>query len=529
MSKTFTCLIIVLLMAATAGAQLQRTVMGHSADGTVDRVQHAQGTSDLPPLAPMRDIDLVGQQSIDVVIYNSCGIGPGGYYAGTENGSANYPAAIQNLASDGTVNWTFETDAGYVAYASRGAALIENPRIDGATVCGGWNGTSWDWTHDFPNSAPKCIVQTADGSVVAVGVNKTTNGTVLCYNGFTGELLSTYELPSNGFCRVMDITEDGSLVASRGNMLHVLDTATGTPLYNANAGASCDVVAISPDGHWLVAGWTNMEVFERVGDDYVYRWGYRRVPGAYASYAKVNSAGDIVCGINTGSWNRTYVYMTNANDNNHTGVLYEGPVSGGVVQEGVRSIFFGDDSDLAVCGNWGDDRGGTPEVMVFEFGNIVPVASLDTRGSVYAVDGRVDLAGGLEIAACGKQTHANELGNGGDYYIMYIPGDILAVDGDETPGNGVFRTELAGAYPNPFNPMTRVRFTLDRSQHVAISVFDLNGRRVADLADGVFDRGEQSVLWNGRDVNGHNVPSGNYVVSMTTDGQVQTAKASLVR
>jgi len=529
MNKIIACLILVLLVAATAGAQLQRTVLEQTSDGLTSHVESAQGENELPPLPFMRDEYLVGQQSVDVVIYNSCAIGPDGYFAGTENGSANYPALIQDLNIDGSVDWTYETHGEDVAFASHGAALIRNDGIDGATVYGQYDGETWGWSHDLPNVNPSCIEQTPDGSVVAVGVNKTSSGAILCFNGFTGELMSSYEMPTNGWARVMDITPDGSLVASRGNMLHVMETATGTLLHEDSAGASCDVIAISPDGHWLVAGWTSMEVYERVGDAYNYRWAHRRVPGAYASCAKVNSAGDIVCGINTGSWNKTYVYMVNANDSNHDGVLYEGADGGGEVQEGVRDIFFGDDSNLAVLGNWGDARGETPEIMVLEFGTTEPVAVLDTRGSIYAVDGFVDLNGGLELVACGKQTHANVMGNSGDYYIMYIPSIVAIEDDSETPDNEVFQTSLAGAYPNPFNPMTRVKFTLDQSQHVRLSVYDLTGRRVAELANGVFDGGEQSVLWNGKDTAGHDMPSGNYMVYMEADRQVRTSKMTLVR
>jgi len=529
MSKLIPCLIIVLLVATAASAQVQRTVMEQTPRGTTLNVEHTQGTFERPSQSPLRDDYLVAQQVIAGLIYNSCAIGPDGYYAGTENGGVNLPAVIQNLNFDGSVAWSYEAHAAYLAFASHGAALAMNPSIDGTTVLGNWDGDAWGWSYDFPSTSPGCIVSTADGSVVVVGVNKTTNGSIYCFDGFTGELLSSYELPGNGMTRVMDITTDGSLVASRGNMLHVLDTATGVPLYNAGAGASCDVVAISPDGHWLVAGWTNMEVFERVDDSYVYRWGYRRVPGAYASYARVNSAGDIICGINTGAWNRTYVYMVNANDASHVGILYEGPVSGGVVQEGVRDIFFGDESNLAVVGNWGDDVGATPEVMVFEFGDRTPVATLDTRGSIYAVNGFVDSNGGLEIVACGKQTHANVMGNGGDYYIMYIPGIVSNEEVDETPENVVFQTALRGAYPNPFNPMTRVRFSLDRAQHVKLSVFDLTGKRIAELADGVFPGGEQSILWNGKDSTGRDMPSGNYMVQMETDQQMRSSKMTLLR
>lgn len=51
-------------------------------------------------------------------------------------------------------------------------------------------------------------------------------------------------------------------------------------------------------------------------------------------------------------------------------------------------------------------------------------------------------------------------------------------------------TAALDAYPNPFNPATRLTLRLDRRQHVRVVVFDLTGRRVAHLFDGLLEAGE---------------------------------------
>lgn len=96
----------------------------------------------------------------------------------------------------------------------------------------------------------------------------------------------------------------------------------------------------------------------------------------------------------------------------------------------------------------------------------------------------------------------------------------------DTPSAG---HRLEGAYPNPFNPMTSVKFNLDRDQHVRLGVFDMNGRRVAELANQTFGAGEHSVVWQGRDESGRAVASGNYLLRMVTGSGVQTSKMMLVR
>ncbi len=55
------------------------------------------------------------------------------------------------------------------------------------------------------------------------------------------------------------------------------------------------------------------------------------------------------------------------------------------------------------------------------------------------------------------------------------------------------RVALHQNYPNPFNPATRIQWDLNAEQHVTLSVFDLLGRNVAQLADGTYQPGTHSV------------------------------------
>ena len=88
---------------------------------------------------------------------------------------------------------------------------------------------------------------------------------------------------------------------------------------------------------------------------------------------------------------------------------------------------------------------------------------------------------------------------------------------------------LTSAQPNPINPQTAIKFTVDRSQHVRLSVFDMTGRRVATVADRTFTAGEHSEHWNGTDDAGRRVPSGTYVARLEGAQSVQTTKLMLVK
>jgi len=88
---------------------------------------------------------------------------------------------------------------------------------------------------------------------------------------------------------------------------------------------------------------------------------------------------------------------------------------------------------------------------------------------------------------------------------------------------------LVGNHPNPFNPTTTIAFAVEHEQRVTISVFDVEGRRVATLANQTFSPGFHSVKWTGRDDAGRTVPSGTYLVQMETGDGAEARKISLVR
>ncbi|MDH4070491.1 MAG: alpha-amylase family glycosyl hydrolase, partial [Ignavibacteria bacterium] len=73
-------------------------------------------------------------------------------------------------------------------------------------------------------------------------------------------------------------------------------------------------------------------------------------------------------------------------------------------------------------------------------------------------------------------------------------------------------------YPNPFNPTTTITFDLPAEAPVTISVYDLLGRKVADLLYGSLPPGTHAVVWDGRSVNGSHAAAGVYLVRMTAQG-----------
>jgi flagellar hook assembly protein FlgD len=83
--------------------------------------------------------------------------------------------------------------------------------------------------------------------------------------------------------------------------------------------------------------------------------------------------------------------------------------------------------------------------------------------------------------------------------------------------------------PNPFNPVTTVAFSLPQRMRLTLSIYDITGRRVAQLIDGVMNAGRHEVPWAGTDDKGRAVASGVYCYRLKTPYGVETRRMVLAR
>lgn len=83
---------------------------------------------------------------------------------------------------------------------------------------------------------------------------------------------------------------------------------------------------------------------------------------------------------------------------------------------------------------------------------------------------------------------------------------------------------LLAPYPNPFNPSTTVRFTLPEAAEVRVRVFDLLGRRVADLGSGPRPAGTFTTTWEAG-----GTPSGTYIIVLEAGARRLARKVTLIR
>jgi hypothetical protein len=107
--------------------------------------------------------------------------------------------------------------------------------------------------------------------------------------------------------------------------------------------------------------------------------------------------------------------------------------------------------------------------------------------------------------------------------------EVSECDQVDVPDMGPTLAELA-VYPNPFNPQTRVSFTLQGgAADATIAVYGIDGRLVRELVRGSFAPGEHGFTWDGRDRQGRELASGVYLVRLEAGTTVLVEKAALVR
>jgi len=102
-------------------------------------------------------------------------------------------------------------------------------------------------------------------------------------------------------------------------------------------------------------------------------------------------------------------------------------------------------------------------------------------------------------------------------------------DGDKGVGKAASAEDGVFNYPNPFNPETVISFSLSAAGQVNLSVYDVQGKLVAKLADGKMEAGRHRVRWDGTNSLGEKVTSGIYFYRLSTEDETVTRKMILMR
>ena len=84
-------------------------------------------------------------------------------------------------------------------------------------------------------------------------------------------------------------------------------------------------------------------------------------------------------------------------------------------------------------------------------------------------------------------------------------------------------------YPNPFNPVTKLRYTIPKNSLVSIIIYDMLGRQVKTLVNQTQNAGYASVIWDATNDYGKPVSAGIYLYQIQTGEYIQTKKMVLLK
>jgi len=88
---------------------------------------------------------------------------------------------------------------------------------------------------------------------------------------------------------------------------------------------------------------------------------------------------------------------------------------------------------------------------------------------------------------------------------------------------------LYNAYPNPFNPVTTLRYDLAENSYVNVTVYDMLGRKVRTLVNTTQEAGFKSIIWNTTNNQGQPVSAGLYLYTIEAGEFRQTKKMVLLK
>jgi len=94
----------------------------------------------------------------------------------------------------------------------------------------------------------------------------------------------------------------------------------------------------------------------------------------------------------------------------------------------------------------------------------------------------------------------------------------------------IHRLAIAPNFPNPFNPVTKIAYTVPSgAERVTLTVHDVSGRVVCSLVDEALPAGPALAVWDGKDDAGHRLASGVYFARVSAGSESAFTKMTLLK
>jgi len=412
----------------------------------------------------------------------------------------------------------------------------------GSLIKIGTNGAQ-QWMHSLGpvNSSFNDVKQTPDGGFLMVG--KTATDALLLKADSAGaeQWMQTFSHRSANFfslttCPNGDYIAGGVEVDSvgRSNAYFVRVDVQGNLIWERSVygpvtprlSLSIDVVRATPDGGCLAAG--TLDTVDTVIDedfyllklnsagDTVWTRGIDGEDRQSAHSIQSTSTGYVIGGVdNRGS--ALYPHIIKIDDNGN--VIWSRVITT-LGSTGCVSAYEVESGDLLLAGTVYDGPG-NPDFYVGRVMLNDSVRWMRRYGGAsneWAEDMKVTADGGCIIA--GRTTSFGV--SGWEAYVVRMA--PVYNPNDAEPRVTVPEELSLSAYPNPFNPNATLQFDLPRAGYVRLSVFDVLGREVSELINGMTAAGPHSLTFNGA-----TLPSGIYFARLEAAKTVQTRKLMLLK
>jgi PKD repeat protein len=220
-------------------------------------------------------------------------------------------------------------------------------------------------------------------------------------------------------------------------------------------------------------------------------------------------------------------HITAESEANGTTGTADGPVGNNIAVSGAISSSSDDDYfylDVTAAGNINISVaiGGSADLDWFLYNS---AGTQVARG--YTVSNPE--AGSYNAAAGRYYVRVDGYNGATSSYTLTVGGSLLRLPAGVEKSNLPLVYHLDQNIPNPFNPVTTIKFNLPKSGRMTLRIYDERGHLVRTLVDGEMAAGRQSVLWNGMDNAGRQAHSGIYLYLIEAEGFRDSKKMTLLK
>lgn len=174
----------------------------------------------------------------------------------------------------------------------------------------------------------------------------------------------------------------------------------------------------------------------------------------------------------------------------------------------------------------------TPALITINVGDIVRWTNTGGLHNVVADDNSFT-SGAVSSSAWVYEHTFNSVGNNQYYCFAHgapggvgMSGVVIVENATDISDDNisVYKFNLVQNFPNPFNPSTKISYTIPESGNVSLKVFNVLGSQVAELVNGEIEAGSYDITFNAS-----NLPTGTYFYRLQTSSSVETKKMVLLK